>query len=104
MSEICEVCGGYTKHLQPGGCTCPRGYAGEKPARICMFTPSGQRWFNHHEDAVEAIHREHPTAVRVKRWHENHLEYEDYKDKDGNTLVQLEFVGPPVLASGFTYE
>lgn len=24
-------------------------YAGEKPARICMFTASGQHWFEDHE-------------------------------------------------------
>jgi hypothetical protein len=79
------------------------GYAGEKPARVCMFTPSGSRWFDCHEKAVAAVKIDYPAAVHVKRWQENHLQYEDYQDGDGNTLVQLEFAGPAVLAAGYTY-
>lgn len=102
-SDICTHCGGYLKRNQPGGCTC-EGYAGEKPARVCMFTPAGQRWFECHENAIAFIRHEHPTVTRVRRWSENHLQYEDYRNKEGVTMVQLEFAGPPVLAAGFTYE
>lgn len=79
-------------------------YAGEKPARICMFTAGGQHWFEDHDKATEVIRRDFPKAVAVRRWQENGLQYEDYKDSDGNVLVQLEFAGPAVLSMGFIYE
>ncbi len=105
MSDICDICGGYAKHDQPGGCTCPRGLpTGEMKVPVCMFTYRGSRWFGSHEEAVKAIREEYPEATRVKRWQENHLQYEDYKDSDGFALVMLEFAGPPVLAIGFNYE
>ncbi len=75
-----------------------------KTVRVCMFLPRGLRWFKNHDKATEKIREEHPEAVRVRRWQENGLQREDYKDKEGNVLVQLEFAGPPVLASGFSCE
>jgi hypothetical protein len=80
------------------------GYAGEMPAQVAMFRPSGQSWFNNHEAAVVVIRQDYPSATRVRRWTENGLQYEDYMDASGHVVVQLEFTGPPVLAAGFTYE
>lgn len=80
------------------------GYAGEPPARVCMFHPAGQSWFNSHEAAIEVIRQRYPGAKTVRRWQENGLQYEDYKDGNGAVLVQLEFAGPAVLTAGFTYE
>lgn len=79
-------------------------YSGEQPARICMFHPSGQSWFNSHEAAMEVIRTRYSEAKTVRRWQENGLQYEDYKNGNGDVLVQLEFSGPAVLAAGFTYE
>jgi hypothetical protein len=75
--------------------------------KIAMLAPSGQRWFTSYADALAAIREDYPTAVKIHRWHENHLNYEDFRDASGDVVAQLEMspgnIYPPMV-DGFIYE
>jgi hypothetical protein len=55
--------------------------------KICMFVPSGTRWFDSYDKALTAA--KELGAVTVKRWMKNRLTYEDHKDAEGKTVAQL---------------